>query len=145
MQVIPLQHEQTGLGATHKIVLTHADLTTAAADTDQVIPLLNVRLGTRVECIGTYVPTPFEDASDAALNTTLLSVGETDPDEFLTAQELNENGTEVLAKAGTGDALVFLADDTVDATVESMTGKSLVNIDVGEVWIFLRVVHLPDL
>lgn len=139
--------EQAATGFTDKFVLTHADLTETGADTDQTIPLLAVKAGTVVGSeVGYKLVIPFEDASDAALNTTKISVGETDTDRFLTATEMNKNGTEVLYKvtANAVDTLpfAFTADDTIDATVESMSAKSLVDIDVGEVHLYL---HLFDL
>lgn len=139
--------EQADTGFTDKFVLTHADLTETGADTDQTIQLLAVKAGTVVGPeVGYKLVIPFEDASDSGFNTTKISVGETDIDRFLTATEMNKNGTEVLYKvtANAVDTLpfAFTATDTIDATVESMSAKSLVDIDVGEVHLYL---HLFDL
>ena len=129
-------------GATHVVKITHEDLTEATANTAQTIVLMNVESKVAVECVYVDLITPFKDASDSALNTTTLIVGDDgDTDGLLASQELNENGTEVLMKAGTGTLHVFAADDTVDATFGSMSAKSLVNIDVGEVDIYLKVIN----
>jgi len=145
MKILPLQHEQATLGPTHKIVLTHEDLTEATAATAQVIPLLTVAIGDLVEVVGTYLPTPFEDASDAAFNTTAITIGDGgSANRLLASQELNVNGTEVLGKAGAGP-YVYVAADMVDVTVGAMTAKSLVDIDAGEVWVFVRVARLSEL
>lgn len=131
-------------GYTHKFVITHADLTETAAKTDQVIQLISVGPGVVVGgSVGYKLVTPFEDANDAAFNTTTIQVGETDADRFLTSTEMNKNGTEVIykvtANAVTTLPFAFTADDTIDATIGSMDAKSLVNIDVGEVHIFLQI------
>lgn len=146
MQILPLQHEQTGLGPTHKIIVTHEDLTETTANTAQVIPLLTVALGDLVEVVATYVPTAFQDASDAAFNTTAITIGDGgSANRLLTSQELNVNGSEVLGKAGVAGGYVYLAGDTVDLTVGSMSSKSLSNIDTGELHIFVRKVSLTEL
>lgn len=139
--------EAAATGFTDKFILTHADLTLTTADADQTIQLLAVKAGTVVGPeVGYKLAIPFEDQSDSAFNTTKISVGETDIDRFLTATEMNLNGTEVIYKvtANAVDTLpyAFTADDTIDATVESMAAKSLIDIDKGEVHLYL---HLFDL
>ena len=136
-------------GYTHIVELTHEDLTEATADTDQTIQAISVKAGQAVTQCGFFLETPFEDASDAALNDTKISVGDTDTDRFLTATQVNKNGTEVIHSitANAVDTLpyAFPADDTIDITVESMSAKSLVNIDTGKVFIGLRIVDLVAL
>lgn len=128
-------------GATHKAVITHEDLTETTANTAQTIALADVENKVAVECVYTDLVTPFEDASDAAFNTNTLIVGDGgDTDRLLASQEMNENGTEVDMKVGTGTLHVFTGDDTVDAVIGSMTAKSLSNIDTGEVHIYLKIV-----
>ena len=162
MKVLTLSNNESGPhGFTHKITLTHADLTLATADGDQTIELLAVGAGTFVDRAAYVLRTAFKDASDSAFNSTVLSVGDgTDPDRYLhsntagTGLQINENGTEVLyhinpvaaSTAGLATApYMYTGDDTVDALVESMSAKALVNIDVGEIDIFLRVVNLVAL
>jgi len=127
-------------GATHVAELTHADLTEASADTAQTIALLTVADKMSVECTHTVLKTAFQDASDAAFDTTAITVGDgNDVDELLTSQELNVNGTEVNQKTGTGVTHDYAAADTVDVVFGSMSPKALNDIDAGEVDIYLRV------
>ena len=130
-------------------VIRAADLTETTVDTAQTIALRTVKLGTAVEACGMYLVTTFKDASDAAFNTTTLTVGETDVDRFLTSTELNVNGTEVLSKstANAVDTLPydFVAADTIDAVFTPMSGKALNDIDTGTLIIFLRITEKADL
>jgi hypothetical protein len=131
-------------GFTHQVVVTHTDLTESTVDTDQTIALLSVVAGDVVEKAAFKLVTAFEDASDAAFNDTNVSVGDGgDTDRFIASTEVNENGTEVdfAANANT-TAYAYTAADTVDLLVESMTAKSLSNIDAGEIHIYLAVTKL---
>lgn len=148
MNVIALgTHEWSRLGgATHKVIVTHADLTEATANTAQVLSPITVALGDMVKLVGVRLITDFQDASDAAFNTTAITSGDGgDAARFLASMELNTNGTEVDAKAGVDTLYAYTAADTVDITVNSMTGKSLVNIDQGEVHLYYRVVALSGI
>lgn len=139
--------EQAASGYTKKVVITHEDLTETTANTSQKIEMFSVPAHTVVKSAAFRLITPFEDASDNALNTTTLVVGETDVDRFIVSKELNVNGTEVLswATAQVTDTLpfAFVAADTIDAAFGSMADKSLSDIDVGEVHIYLGVYQLP--
>jgi len=164
MKVFTLSNNEAGpSGFTHKINITAADLTMATANTAQVINLLSVRAGMFVDRAAYALRTAFKHAADSAFNTTTLMVGSLtvdDNDKFLasntagTGMQLNENGTEVFyhinpvaaSTAGLATApFMFIANDTIIATFGSQSGKSLSNIDVGEVDIFLRVVDLAAL
>lgn len=130
-------------------IVDHTDLTETTANTAQVLTLRTVKKGTSVEACGIYLITPFQDASDAAFNSTAITIGETDVDRFLTSTELNVNGTEILSKstANSVDTLPwdFVAADTIDVTFNSMALKSLSDLDTGKVAIFLRVTEKQDL
>ncbi|RLA51427.1 MAG: hypothetical protein DRQ98_11525 [Gammaproteobacteria bacterium] len=141
-----LNNEQKG-GFTHKVVLTHADLTETTANTAQTIEILTVELGSRVSEASYILKTDFEDASDVNLNATVLEVGDdTDPNRYIVSKELNTNGTEIQAWSTANDVntvpYTYLTADTIDAVIGSMAAKSLSDIDTGEVWIYLNVVHL---
>lgn len=132
------------VGKVYRVRFSHRDLTAAVADADQTLPALSVKAGQLVQVLGTRITEGFEDASDTAFNSTVLKIGDGAAiDRFLKAQELNVNGTEVLGKAGEAAGYVYLADDTVDLTIESMAAKSLVNIDKGEGFALIRVIDLP--
>jgi hypothetical protein len=132
-------------GYTHKSVVTHTDLTESTADTDQTIALLSVVAGDVVQKAAYKLVTAFSDASDAAFNDTKVQVGDgTANDEYIAAKQVNLNGTEVLFGAGES-TVVYTAADTVDLLVESMTAKSLSNLDAGEIHIYLAVTKLSSL
>lgn len=131
--------EKIALGADLIVKLTAEDLTETATATAQVIPIYTAKPGQVVGVAGIFLKTPLKDASDAAFNDCALQVGDTgDADRLLTSTQLNENGTEVIHKAGTGGHM-YATETAVNATVGSMTAKALSNIDVGEVYIALTV------
>ena len=134
-------------GFTHKSVVTHTDLTESDADTDQTIALLSVVAGDVVQKAAYQLVTAFSDASDAAFNDTQVQVGDgNDTDEYIAATQVNENGTEVLFAANVNTVpFAYTAADTVDLLVESMTAKSLSNLDAGEIHIYLAVTKLSSL
>jgi hypothetical protein len=149
MKVFELPAEtKAATGFTHKAIVTHVDLTEATADTDQTIALLSVVAGDVVEKAAYKLVTAFSDASDAALNDTKVQVGDGgDTDRFLAAAQVNLNdASEVFYKANANTtAHAYTAADTVDLLVESMTAKSLSNIDAGEIHIYLAVTKLSSL
>lgn len=148
MKVYELPAEtKAATGFTHKAVVTHTDITETAADTDQTIALLTVAAGDVVDKAAYKLVTAFSDASDAALNDTQVSVGDGgDVDRFVTASQVNVNGTEVLYKANANTAsYAYTAADTVDLLVESMEDKSLSDLDAGEIHVFLAVTKLSAL
>ena len=134
-------------GFTHKVVVTSSDITESTADTDQTIALLSVAAGDVVEKAAYKLVTAFSDASDAALNDTKVQVGDGgDTDRFIAATQVNVNGTEVLFAANANTtAYAYTAADTVDLLVESMTAKSLSELDAGEIHIYLAVTKLSSL
>lgn len=146
MNITPASKQlQAALGCTHEVRITHADLTETTADADQTLTI-SVIAGDLFQVIAMALVTPFSDASDAAFNSTQITVGDgNDADEFLVQTQINENGTEIDYRWGTGDAYAYTAADTVDILIESMTGKSLSNLDAGELVLFVKLVNLADL
>jgi hypothetical protein len=120
MKLIPLNIETVAARkATHVCILTKDDLTQAADDTAQVIPIISVPANSIVRVEKVVLVTPFKDASDVAFNTTPLTIGDTgDADRLLTSTELNVNGTEVILKQGPVGA-TLAAVTTTDATTEA--------------------------
>ena len=139
-------NERAATGFTHRINITHEDLTETTANTAQTIAIFTVAAGDVVNDAALAVTTPFEDASDNAFNTTTVQVGDgDDTDQYIASTEVNVNGTEVKYMACAADAqLASTAADTVDILVGSMTAKSLSNIDVGELDVFLSVIPLTS-
>lgn len=146
MKVYPLNdNERAATGFTHRINLTHEDLTETTANTAQTIAIFTLAAGDVVKDAALAVTTAFKDASDTAFNTTTVIVGDgDDDDQYIVSTEVNENGSEVLYRACAADAqLAYTATDTVDIIFGSMAAKSLSDIDTGELDVFLSVVSLP--
>lgn len=145
MQLFELPIEtKASTGFTHKAIVTHSDLTVTTADADQTLELLSVAAGDVVEKAAIKLVTPFEDLSDTALNDTQVQLGDGgDTDRFVTATQVNDNGTEVYYKSHANTtAFAYTSADTVDLLVESMAAKSLVDIDAGELHVYLSVTKL---
>lgn len=132
------------LGFTHGFTITAADLTETTDNTAQVIDLITVPAGTLVASVATRVVTAFEDASDNALNTTALTLGDAgSANRYMASQELNANGSTVVAKAQPSTVpYATVAETTLKATFGSMASKDLASVDVGEVHIFLKLQDL---
>lgn len=128
-----------------RIQVTHRDLTETTANTAQVIELFDVVDGDLVYFMGRAMGVAFQDASDAAFNSTTLSYGDGgSATRFVNAAQGNENGTEVHWTVGNPTGYAYVTTDTVDLTVGSMTGKSLVNIDTGCEISFWEIHHMAQ-
>lgn len=146
MTILPLSTtEKAATGATHLVIWGHADLTETTANTAQLLQI-PVVAGTLVKVIGNKLVTPFEDASDAAFNSTAITIGDGgSANRLLTSTELNVNGTEIDFKPGAlAEGYFFNVADTIDITVNSMTAKSLSNIDAGEDHVYLSIVDFSQ-
>lgn len=132
-------------GYTHKVILTHDDLTAAA--TSQTIAILTVPTGTVVEKVGVRLLTEFDDAAGAGNGSVTdlnLSIGDDgSTTRWVNASEISVQGTAV-AYLTSATAYVYLADNTVDA-IFAATGANVSTLNAGEVEISLRVVSLIDL
>jgi len=136
---IPLQ-TQSARGANALAIITKDNLTEDTADTDQTLDIFTTPArDTIVDVVDTELIEEFEDESDAALNDTKLSIGDSgDPDRLLTAQQLNANGTTLARKEGAGSH-TYTSATTVQALVESMTAKKLADLDKGQIHIWLNI------
>lgn len=149
MIVNKLLHPEQAGGYTYHVKLTHADLTEETVNTAQVIEILTVEQGTVVQSVAYNLPVPFQDASDAAFNTTAITIGDgNSAARFMASKELNVNGSEVLAWVTANDVntlpYAYLAADTIDVTVGSMAAKALNDIDTGEIDILINAVNIDD-
>ena len=149
MIVNKLLHPEQAGGFTYHVKLTHADLTETTVNTAQTIEILTVAQGSVVQAVAYNLPVPFKDASDAALNTTAITIGDAGSTaRFMASKELNVNGTEILAWTDANDIntlpYVYLAADTIDVVVGSMAAKALNDVDTGEIDILINVVHIND-
>lgn len=149
MKVFELPAEtKAATGFTHKAIIDHVDLTVTTADADQTIALLSVPAGALVVKAAIKLVTAFEDLSDATLNDTKVQLGDGgDTDRFVTATQVNDNdANEVFFKSHANTtAYAYTSADTIDLLVESMTAKSLSDIDAGELHVYLAVTELSEI
>lgn len=136
--------ERLGGGYTHRATLKYSDLTQSTANTAQAIALFTLKTGQVVLRAATRLVTSFENTADNAHNTTTLIVGDAgDDDRCIASQELNENGSEVFYKVNpTTIPYAATTDTVVNATIGSMTGKSLTSLNKGEVHILFEIADL---
>lgn len=133
-------------GRLHRVEITHEDLTQAAANTAQAIDVLTLKDGDIVQELFTHLEVPFKDASDAAFNSTALTIGDAgSATRYLGSTQLNENGTEVLRSVGGAVPFVYTGAGVLRLTFASMAEKSLVNIDTGKLVVFARVLETARL
>ena len=134
-------------GFNYRFVVDHTDLTTTANSTAQDITLITLPAFSVVKSAAIYLKTPFQDTADSAFDDLDLIVGDaTDDDRFLTATEVNVNGTEILAKAHPSTTPhAYVAATAVVAKFTPETGKNVAALNAGEVHIFLEVVQLDTL
>jgi hypothetical protein len=128
-------------GFTHVAVIEADDLTTTTANTAQDITLGTVPKGWIINKTMARLVTPFKDVSDAAYNSTTLIVGDAgSSNRYITSAQLNENGTEITIPQYNNTAYQVTADTAIVAEFGSQSGKSLRNIDKGEVHIFFQLI-----
>lgn len=154
METVKLSLNEFGNGAyTHcfeigqRNVSGAPDLTQTAANTTQDITLLPAAAlpaGSIIKSVAVWLREAFQDADDAAFNTTTMSIGTSGAaTSVLSAQELNVNGTEITTVvSNTG---VAVSGAALIARFSSMSAKALANLDQGRVVIALEVVKVPQL
>jgi hypothetical protein len=126
-------------GFTHVAIITADDLKQATANTAQTITLFALAAGDVVKRIGWYLRVPFQNTADAAFNTTTASVGDTAAvTTHLAAAETNLNGTEIIWRTGVVNVL-YTAADIFTITFNAMAAKSLVNLNRGELILFVSL------
>lgn len=148
MKVYALNSEERSTtGFTHRVRITHEDLTETTANTSQTIAIFTVAARDYVQDVAFNLVTPFKDSADNALNTTTLLVGDGgDTARYIASSELNENGSEILAGPAVNAKVhyAYTTADTIDAIFGSMAAKTLAQLDTGKLDIFLKVSRLPD-
>ena len=134
-------------GFNYRFVIDHPDLTVSADNTAQDITLITLPAFSVVMRAATYLKTPFQLIGTTAYNSNILQVGDAaDPDRYITAQQLNVNGTEVLAKAQASTTpFAYETATAVIANFASMASYDLAELNAGEVHIFLEVAQLDQL
>ena len=135
-------------GYNYRFVIDHTDLTTSADNTAQDITLITLPANSVVKSAATYLKTPFKETAATAYNNNVLIVGDSgDTARFIASQQVNVNGTEILAKAQdvTKVPHAYAAATAVVAKFASMAAYSLEDLDAGEVHIYLEVAQLDSL
>jgi len=134
-------------GYNYRFVIDHTDLTTSADNTAQDITLITLPANSVVKSAATYLKTPFQLTGTAAYNSNVLIVGDSGvTNRIIASQQLNVNGTEVLAKAHASTTpFAYVAATAIVANFASMAAYDLAELDAGEVHIFLEVAQLDTL
>lgn len=134
-------------GYNYRFVITHADLTESADNTAQDITLITLPAFSVVKSAATYLKTPFQQAGDASYNSNTVIVGDAaDDNRYIASQQINVNGTEVLAQAHASTTpFANVAATAVVAKFASMASYSLADLTAGEIHIFLEVAELNSL
>ena len=134
-------------GYNYRFVIDHPDLTEATDNTAQNITLITLPAYSVVLSAATYLKTPFQKTGTSAYNSNILIVGDAgDTDRLIASQQLNVNGTEVLAKAQASTIpFAYEAATAIVANFASMASYDLLELDAGEVHIFLEVAQLDAL
>jgi hypothetical protein len=134
-------------GYNYRFVITHEDLTEAADNTAQDITLITLPAYSVVKSAATYLKTPFQLVGTTAYNSNVLIVGDAgNDDRFIASQQLNVNGTEILAQVHPSTTpFANVAATAVVAKFASMAAYSLADLDAGEIHIYLEVAQLDSL
>jgi len=146
MTITPLPLETSAAsGFTHKVTITHADLTDA--DTSQTLAIYpesgSFAAGTCVTRVGYNLVTEFDDAEDAVSDMNLYVGDDGSTTRWVNGVEVSEKGTAV-AYGISATANCYTAANTVDA-IFITTGGNLDTLDTGEVQIYLAVTDLNSL
>lgn len=156
MTLHPLtQEERATFGATHRAIITYADLvSTGGANNTATIALFttpNNSDGTytankEINLVNSLLVTPFT-GTDGTLISTAVTVGDSGSNtRYLASQELNQAGSTVYAKGGALASNVPNVPATSTATNAYFTataGKALNTLTAGEIHFFLDYIVAP--
>lgn len=134
-------------GFNFRFVIDHTDLTQATDNTTQAISLISLPATSVIKSAATFLKTPFQLVGTAAYNSNALIVGDNgDADRCIISQQINANGTFVTARAQASTIpFAFAAPTAILATFASMASHDLLELNAGEVHIFLEVAQLDTL
>ena len=136
-------------GAAFEITIEAADVAALGASTTgtlQIVPETGTfPVGTKVGNCTLDLITAF-DASDAAINSLLIEVGDGgDTDRYLTSTEVAADGTEIVAKSGSAatQPYSYAAADTVDVlfTVAGGASPLLSEINAGKLRLTINLIN----
>jgi hypothetical protein len=142
--------ERAAQGFTHRIDFSTADIPAGiAVNTSQVFstaPLPALAASDIIKRIYLHVSTPFAVSTDAAFNSTTLSLGDAgSATRFASAVQINANGTPTINTfPGASENFIYTAAGQLQITLNSMAAKSLSNLNVGKLYILLNVERGAD-
>lgn len=144
------EQEERHHGFTHKIVVTHADVTgTGATKTLPIFPVSgNVAVGTVVWDAAFRLVTAFDASGNASLTSLTMTVGDDgDVDRFLVSREIHIDGTEIKydVSAPSTTPYVYTTANAIDAAFTGSASQALDDLDSGEIEIFLKITDLEGL
>lgn len=139
-QIEALPNNSRVQGFTHCFSFGEGDLTETTANTAQAFTVA-IPVNTIIKDCLVLLDVPFEDTADAAFNSTAVTVGDSgSATRFMSATELNVNGTEITIKKMSGSATAYPAADTLSISFASMAAKSLSSLNKGKVRIYVNMV-----
>lgn len=124
-------------GANVAVTFTYADIATYTSGT--AVNILAILAGAKVQCLGMKLNTAFDITGTGALAVTLGDTGAANSLQASTV--IAVDGTEILYHVG-GNAKVYVADDTIQATFTDATSMAYTS---GSVTFYLFVRNLNDL
>lgn len=139
--------ERAATGMTHIGAITANDLIQTTVNTAQSFNLAAIPLHAVVTMQEAKLITPFKDPADAAFNSTTVDIGDTgSATRWQTAQQVNENGTEITAPVFSNTGVgPYLASQFLTVNFNSMAAKALNNLKVGEIQFLYRILDLKAL
>lgn len=127
-------------GATHVYEVTHEDFTETSTNTAETVVLMNVEAKMGVEVIAVEMTEDFLESGNTNHNSSAITVGDGgDVDRFLASMELNQNGSEVDLKYGTGTSLAYTTSDTVDLVLTPSTNDAPSELTQGKIKVWLKI------
>jgi hypothetical protein len=142
MKLTPLLVEEASKqGFTHRLDFSYKDIPAGIANnTAQVWTPAGLPAGTIVYATYLILVTPFQNTADTAFNSDTVSFGDTgSATRFISAVELNANGTFITDAYQTEKNQLYTTADSLKLTLNSMSGKSVSNLNRGQAFILLRV------
>ena len=131
---------QALIGCNTEVVVDYTDLSDTAGTTKTLT--VSVDAGKQVTGGPHVLVTDFAGPSISSL---VYTVGDgDDADHYLTSTEVEETGTEIDHKAGTGTTQAYTGSDTVDLAFTA-TGANLDTLTAGKLKVYLNIADLEDL
>lgn len=116
-----------------------AGIANNTSNTTWPIALPQLAAGDEIMQMELHLITPFENTADAAFNSDTLSFGDAgSATRFFSAVELNKNGTYVV-DSNYSTPFFYTAAGQFVLTMNSMTAKSLSNLNAGKAVIYVKL------